>query len=1353
MLAPSLLLPSASAQVPTPEPETALCFEADPRPPSVTPANPTPGARGDHCPGGDPPTPNFRQGDPVNVRLENFRRETSGISAPWIRIRCLTGCIDDPDGSRLYWARWDGTRAHLSFPRDFREEGEDGMGRDAVADKAPRSNGTWEVRAYLDTGPVTRTFNVWLFSLHRSRNLTVAPGEEHEFISSGIPVNSTVDFRIERRAATGYVPIPLATPPTRPDGAGNFRYIWNVPLNETGRAADCPTSVTHCYRAIVRPSTGKPEEIVPFRVGPADIRITTSSGTDPGGTPQTKERTDVVTVFATFHYPGGRLNNGPAITPDKLTPPPPGEERTIRLRVERTNLTAPTQPAVGVADIDLRYSTRNFRWEGSWTIPRDLDVSSGSRYRVQLPETFDQWGNRIPPRILANYTIERATLEPVVAHANATLERTSEGLVRVAVRYHNGTPLGDADVTRPLLGCFRRVDSPIPCANSTAAGVQQGEYAGGTWLFRKTYPRDYANLGLHEFVLLGGAESEDRWGNRVNGTTSPPIDVVPASPRIEFSTVMRGRSVTTLERGESIQVLATITYADGRPYNHTVRVNDKLDESHFLTVNVTKRGADLHSVVPLLLEEADTETGLWQGTQQLTLDDAQTPVGTWTFELDVRDNLTAPNVNRTTFDRSIVATPLRFRTERLLNPFPSTSGNANVVHTFRLSYPTGGEVTGAAVKDQGIVAQVYKYDARNRTHVGEPLSNLIYPQWDALDARGVWSLRYTVPNHLFNGPYVFYLKGQDASGNVLPADAYSTPFTPHSPVVSREVVTPPQTAVRRGEDATVVIAAQDGDVGTDGTGKPAISVERWNDGASRWDVAFGGANVRQSAVDPINHVGVFPITSTTPIGTYRFHFLGRDAKLQIVEVYSRNFTVLPTEVTRAVIIPPPEAMTKGHTVTMLIEYRSGDRILNVTVLERLRPTTLPAPSSYIQGDRLNVSWTIPVEAPNGNYTIRFRGLDQYGNEILIDSPPVEARPAQLAGKVLGNPPRVIERGFSATMLFGVTYPDGSYYANMNVPKVFVYNTTGLAGSAEVKLRGVTYEASWSAPQTAGEGDYWFETAGEANAGNNFPILRSSTFRLAPGQFERAGAASVAGAFERFNTVTWAAPIEAGDSGIVFRIAYYGAGSDLTTALADKSPLLSTTLPHAVDTTSGRYTTRWVTDEVTPVGVYRFVMEGKDALGNDVVARSNPFTLQSVPIIVEMKSQPATEEFTEGASLTYTFTLRYKNGPLVEQRLGRPAVQMLIEGFPTSQPANVAFENGVWVATWQAPATLAPGTYVLVVSGFDNGGNPIARHTTLPHVWTTSLSESFAKRVPGAPVPVLLLGLAAVALALSRRRSA
>ena len=1347
LVAPGIV-PVGSAQLAQP---MVLCFTADPAP-SVG------GNNQKACPGGNPDAPNYKQGDVVRIRVENYRAEAEADpEGSWVLVHCLTGCLDQQgeQQEREYWARWNGTLQNLRFPHDFRDVGRSGKGRVALEDLAPRYNGTWEVRAFLPTGEVTRTFNVWLFSLHRSTNFTVVPGEEHVFEASGIPVNASVNFTIQRRTPVGWEPIALPGLPTKPQANGAFFYVWKVPLNETARMSECPRAETHCYRAVVKVEgvSAKKDEVVPFRVAPADVKVRVVEGTDPDGRREPRQRTEVVRVALDLHYPGGRLLEGPELSGPELPPPPAGEQPELRLRVERVDLAG--ERAVAVGEVRLRYATRGFLWDGSWTIPRDLDVPASSHFRVVLPETRDRYGNRIPAMTVGNYTIAAATLEPVLTHANATLQRTDLAVVAVDVRYLNGTPVTDQDLKQPLLGCFVRDSSAIPCTNTSSAGVQAGTYENGTWRFTKRYPRDYDRLEPHSFVLLGGADAEDKWGNRVNRSRSEPMTVDVARPRIEFSTVMRGRAVTSLERGQDIQLVAVITYGDGRPYNHTVRVNDRQDESRDLQVNLTKRGprGDVVDVRPLILEERDTEQGLWVGSLSLTLDDTQTPIGTWSFHFDVRDNLTVPNVNESRFDRSVVAAPLRYEPVRLSNAFPATNTpSANLLYSFRLRYPTGGEVDGLRVASGGIQAQVHKWDARNSTHVGQPLSNLISPQWNAPEAPNAWSLRYTVPPHLFSGPYVFVLRGQDSSGNQLPGDAYSLPFTPTSTVVARQVVTPPALTVSRGEDATAVFAAQDGDSGLDGTGKPVVSVERWNDQAARWDVALGGTDVRAASTDLVNHVGVFPVVETTPIGTYRFHLLGRDAQLNVVEAFSRNFTVEPTEVTRAVLDPPPEVATKGTTVTMKVEYLSGDRIANVTILERLRPTSLAPPQSVIQGNAIHVTWEIPVEAPSGNYTIRFTGRDQYGNTIRIDSPPIEARAAQLSGKVLGNPSRIVERGAPAKMLFGVTYPNGEYYASPNVPKVFVRTDEGLAGTASVELRGVTYEATWLPPAHAEDADHWFEVAGEGASGNALPLLRSGSFRLAPGTFERKPVTDVPPSSERFATVLFTVPVQDDDRAVTFRADYYGTGSDISVVQEGRRPLLSTAIPHTLDANAGTYVARWVTDHATPVGVWQLVMTGDDVAGNQVTAKSRAALLTTTGIIVQIERQTPSTEFTEGKTLEFTFSATYKNGPLFDESKGQPTVQMFIETIAARQAPTVEYENGRWHARWTAPDTLPPGRYTLSISGFDAYGNQLTLARSVPYDWDASLTESFAKTIPGAPVPLVLLGLAALALVLGRRRA-
>ena len=125
-----------------------------------------------------------------------------------------------------------------------------------------------------------------------------------------------------------------------------------------------------------------------------------------------------------------------------------------------------------------------------------------------------------------------------------------------------------------------------------------------------------------------------------------------------------------------------------------------------------------------------------------------------------------------------------------------------------------------------------------------------------------------------------------------------------------------------------------------------------------------------------------PASSTTAIGTYRFALLGREGapSYAIISNASANFTILPTDVTRGLYSLPQEEVTKGDLVNYRIERRDGDRVSDVKLLLNGRETTLPRPLLVNEGNHINVSWRVPFEAPNGNYTIRVNRNGQLAAE-------------------------------------------------------------------------------------------------------------------------------------------------------------------------------------------------------------------------------------------------------------------------------------------------------------------------------------------------------------------------------------
>lgn len=1311
------LVPAAQAQG-----AAIICFDRDAQ---------TQGACGTNA-----PAPDYLQGESVDIRVEGV-----GTSQPYVRVKCVTGCHEV--ANKEYYARW--SSQTLRFPRDFNDPA-DGRGSNAEGDRAGRYNGTWEATVLLGATPVARRFNLWLFDLYTSPNATLRPGESHVVRAAGFDPNVLVDFRIERRIGNGPFEL-LAAPEARSSRLGVFSYEWQVPKDEAARIAECGLSKAQCYRFVVR-GAGKADETVPFDVGFADIKPSpaTSNFGPAGIIGEGVERTSNVTVGIDFYYPGGRLlyNQRGKLAPADLPVQPRFDERVLRVAVEKTYVND-TSTSSHVEDIALRYVPNEFIWKATWTIPKDLPIEPGAFYRLRLPEARDNWGNRIVPLFLGNYTVRAAGLVPELVESVTEVPRTEEARFAFAIRYHNGTLLTSEDNSTPLRGCFvvERQTTPSTCA---AQPQVEATYEGGRWVFANRYARDYANLQTHRFVLMNG--TQDKWGNAVWLVPSQAFEVVTGSPRVDFSTVMRGRETQVLERGNYVSVQALVTYGDGSAYNNSVQ----FAESSMLTGTLVRRGPTgaIQFEEPFNLTQTDPHSGRWIGGLQLTHDDTATPLGTWTWRFDVRDNVTVPNANTTVstrgFDRVVVGAPIQLRAT--FQPQGLVETGTTQRFSFELFYDNGDgarRVPDSAIGNR-IAARAYRYNPENLSAYGPPLSNVLQP----LARDGVWTLEYQVPASFFQGTYVFVVTGGDSFGNVLAQDAYSRSFRTAPKVVDRSVLTHPAPEVQRGDSATVTFDALEGDRGPSGAA-PFVRVERFDATLDDW--VLEKRDVRQAS-GFTDHVGFFPVEISTPVGVYRFVLEGVDAGLNLLKSVSSNFTVNATVVTRAIVAPPPPTAIKGERISLVLEHPPGDRLADSFILYNGRTTNLQAPIFTYTPGRVNVTFAVPFEAPTGNYSVRVTGRDLSGNLVSVISPQVSVQPASLAGRILGNPARVIERGEDAKLLFGITYPTGAFYLASELPRVFVAGPGSFLVPATVTREGFTFSASWTPGDEVDLGEYAFELSGDSAGGNTFPSLRSTPFRVTTGSFERAPIADVASDVERMTTASFTVPFAADDRFVGFTLAYYGpatgglGGSEYERA----NPLTVSALVHTLEAQAGRYSVRFVTDHATQTGAYRILMEGEDQHGNAISAKSRIFVVRPTSATVSWDGFPSKDAFGEGKTFTVGFTVRYRAGPLLDESYGRPSAAVLLNGRPTSQRPELDFVDGRWVLTWVAPDTLPDGEYLFSVGGADLAGNVIATQSTIPYVVATSTTESFVKVLVPGPSPMLLAVLAAaLALVFARRR--
>ncbi|HEX2022757.1 MAG TPA: hypothetical protein VHH36_08580, partial [Candidatus Thermoplasmatota archaeon] len=801
LLLPSLL--AALAPVASAEESALLCLSADE---DWDPAS---------CPARVRPAANYQEGDAVRIRAP------AAAQVDWIRVRCLEACRDA--AGLVFYARFTGEP--VTFPDSFGDTGPDGQGDNPRQVRAARYNSTWEAAAVLPAGRVeARTFHVWLVDAFRSLDGVLRPGECHAIRASGFDAAAPVEMRVQRRAPNGtFLDIPMrpcrsGAPPTVADRNGFARFDWLIPKEEAKAILAC-ANPDDCYRLQVS-GVGKQTETIALRMAPAVVVLRNQATTPEDGTPEPINRTDVRTLAFVLHYPGGYFAEGETLDPkEDLTDTLAGRDRTLRVIVERYNRTDPSE-ATYHNETRLVYVPERFQWEVAWTAPRDLPLDDATlpepsaTYRLRLAETRDAHDNRIPSRVLGNYTVTRAEIVPEPVSPPTSLPRTERGVFRFAVKYNNGSVLGSAEAATSLTGCFVR-EAQATRAGCASLGVEHARATynatEGAWVFERAYPRDYAAIGEPQLLLLNES-LVDRWGNVVRGTRLDGWRVVAGSPRVDFTVSQRGAPADLLVRGSDAFASVTTRYADGSPFNST----HSAEHVPWLNVTLTRRapGGEVISEEVVRFQETDRRAGRWGATLDLTGDETQVPAGTWAFAFDLADDVAAPNVNATTFTRPVAASAIRL--EPRAQPASVLLTGSRAEFRFRLVHDNG-----TAVARDDLVGtfegRVHKYDRAAARVLPDPVTGLLFPRH--VDATGEWSVAYEIPGYLYSGDYAFVVSGADVHGNGIVPGSASAPFRTESPVVARGVLTQPPRALTRGETATVVFDGREGDTGT-----PAVGV-------------------------------------------------------------------------------------------------------------------------------------------------------------------------------------------------------------------------------------------------------------------------------------------------------------------------------------------------------------------------------------------------------------------------------------------------------------------------------------------------------------------------------------------------
>ncbi len=1320
LLATAIVIPSpvqAQAEVPEPDPEDAnpIRFDRDPA--------------------------DYLEGEPVTISFH------AGID-PFIyevRVRCLT-C---PDKGTTFKAP---ANPETVFPQDF--------GDDAKKQRQPRWNDTWEV-ALATGGQVahTRNFHVWVLDAYKFPRDEPYPTGTLNFVATGFDPNDLVQFTIRHRRADGFFEnVAVADSPTTREGRASF--FWMIDKSETAKFSCPPRPAGYCqiYEVVVQ-GPGKDTERVRFRMVPAHFRWLVAQGDGALGVPAVLQRSTNVTVDVDLRYP-----NNHAVTPFHLTTTR-NPEGGLKLHVEKYVGDDAYESPVVVANLSARY-VEGYTWRANWSIPRDTEPRVDHRYRFAIVEQKDRYGNVVDYGPVNNFTVTTALLAPRFHDVPDAVERLDEAKVVLALRYHDNRSLEPGDNATALRACFLPDNPGVASCSTGAFAATPAYWKDGLWNFTYRFPRDYPDLSGHRFLFEGSpVYHEDRWGNRFRDAMSEVFAVVPAKPRVNLTTAVAGeaRNATAgWERGDRVAITARITYPDGSPFNRTVNWN----QSDVMTVHVTKiaRGGTLAGDLVLNVTNTDGVGPDWHGAYTVPKDAAIAPAGPWELLFRVRDNLSQPNENTTRFVRNVHPTSIKIIPTK--EPPPKVPIGTTIQYRFRLVYADG---SSAKANDVGTTMTVVVVRTTGR-FAGAAVSATLVPAYDP--ERDDWGVEWDVPRALFLGTFAFKPRGFDRHDNRVDPKAQSRAFATFTDSTTRGVLTEPPTTVERGQSVVVVFDGRDGDVsfaGFPGT-FPAIELQRY-DGAA-W--VTERRNVRVPGEGDGDHVGRFNTTIATSLGLYRFALRGRDFSFNVINGTTEWFTIVPTNVTRSLLVPPPERVGKGQFIEWTLEREAGDTVTEAKVFYEGRP--LDAAVNLVGGlggggvsppiysaaaDRFNFSWRVPYALDTGTYTFATRGKDAYGNGIVVDVPPVKAEPSVLSGQVLGNPERLQKRGTPVRMLFAVTYPNGDFFQSQGRPTVVVVNSTGVVGEANVAASGLVYEARWTPPFDAGLDEYWFDVSGQDRTGNVFPALRSGTFRLAPGtqttrNFEKQPPLTV----NRLTDLRLQMAQRPEDVFVAFTLGYVSDASQITQALIERreaTPVAS--LEHAVS--GGKYVVRWSPDRDEKAGIYVVEFSGLDSYGNEFKGRSEPFTVKETNIKPVIDPLPD-GEFGPAKTVVWTFRLSWAlaNPPQMDNLGMQPAGTILYrapggsrEDRPLAQRPDVSFdpEIGKWVAEWAAPEYLPDGEYVLLVQGQDDAGNPFLADRASPQkIETPAVSSLFRLANIPAPGPLAAIVALAIAVAIAAR---
>lgn len=1229
----------------------------------------------------------------------------------------------------------------LRFPEDFQ-----------APPSEPRYAGEYQVSVLdaLGQPQFKRTFKVHVTNAFELDGGVAHIREPITFQASGYASGTTVYFFVYRiggfggctpEAGTGKCFVRRVTT-TAYGPAGVASTQW-YPTSDLAATLECPESETRiCRQFWVEPrGSGKSAALdsSSFKVHPGRAVATWATvggriDSSANETLRTFNRTDEINGALFLRYGGRASMYGFDVHPSG--------QAQLDVGIYRTGGTLGTER---IATVKAIYDSWSTAWMFKWVVPKDQPYV-GARFFMQLEEAKDRHGNHILASASQTFRIQPLAIEARFIAPPATVERTDPVAFVLDLHYNDGTFFTPSDATGPLEACLvptTASPSPSPCLGRPK--ITALHVTNGTWKFPLRF--DVGDNRLETFRLVMAGNVTDKTGkdaeaaNHVRANQTPVFQVVPATLRVTLETTVMGESVPpngTLERGDTVNVLLTVTYPDGSPFN----VTRNFGQTHIpLSVVQRNRAGGTTGAFTLNLTSIDGRGPQWFGRFDIPLLGNDAPEGEWLITAHLKDVEPTPNGAQVKFERSVRTAVLRVVPE-LLTPRSALAGQDVVTYTFRLLYPNGLVATPQELS-LDVRVDVLTFDR------GAPsgISATLVAVPDA--GSSTWTVTWKSPRTVPLTSHVFSVRGSDRYGNIINATTLSPPFDLYVEVSTREVLTQPATSVERGHSAYVLFKGVQGDTGDGSTGRPRIEVQELTPSGEWMPKILDVYGLNESI--PVDHLGIWKTTRGTTEGTFRFAFYGRSHNRAFLEGYSEPFNVTPTTLQREVVRAPELINAKGSVIHVSFERQAGDGLGYVDIYRGIARIG-QAKFERAHTDNWTFSWSVPFTMDTGTYTFHYRSQDAYRNTLRAISPAFLVADTGLTSEIRLRPPTTVARGETAKFSFQIYYPDGQTLMRPpdGTPTVTLLNGSGMVQELTPVFNSSLWEVTWVPDMQMPLGDYTFSVTGSDRFDSPITPLETRPVTVTSGTFQRNFTTAPQADYPRYAELRAAVEAEVQDAFVSFTLGYLDRYHVPEDEVARAKPIPTATLNYTWNPALGRYDITFTFPGDLPLGYYVVDMKGLDRDGNTVHARSKAIQVKPATLRLIVDSQTPTTWAAESTT-TVRFLVQYGDGRPMTEADGTPQAAIYWNNQPLKETITLTHEgDGWWVASWTAPPILPEGRYYMNVGGQDANGNLIDAF----RAGNTEVTGNTWEKIFGVPDlgPLLALGvLGLVALALRGRR--